>query len=77
MFSLERLWHELNNFHMESHSWVVLGDFNVIQFDAERTRGSPSSLMAISYFNDCLDFCGLVEMCFQGHSMSWCNGQEG
>lgn len=28
-------------------------------------------------FNSCLDTCGLLEVAFQGHNLSWCNGQGG
>lgn len=59
---------------MDVHPWLVMGDFNVIREDMKRTSGNHPPISTMEEFNSCLDNCGLMEVAFQGHSLSWCNG---
>lgn len=52
----------------------MVDDFNVICSYNESIGGNIRPLVAMSDFND-LDFCRVVDLCSQGHNMTWCNGQ--
>ncbi|KAF5447204.1 hypothetical protein F2P56_032773 [Juglans regia] len=57
--------------------WVLYGDFNIIKNDSERRGGRPRPFVAMEEFNQCIQTCGLLEMCSKGPNVTWCNGQGG
>ncbi|XP_040998204.1 uncharacterized protein LOC121244256 [Juglans microcarpa x Juglans regia] len=57
--------------------WIVLDDFNVMSGDGERIGGRSRPIIALKEFNDFIDVVGLVDLKFEGNSMSWCNDRHG
>ncbi|XP_026459416.1 uncharacterized protein LOC113360082 [Papaver somniferum] len=56
---------------------VEIGDFNTfISIDEKRGGRHPNS-NAINEFQECVDFCGLLQAPKSGLEFSWCNGRSG
>ncbi|KAF5442560.1 hypothetical protein F2P56_035204 [Juglans regia] len=69
-----QLWQEIGDIPSPADNWVVAGDFNIIQSDAERRGGRPRSAEAMEEFNHFINLGGLQEMTSMGGPFSWCNG---
>lgn len=55
---------------------MVLGDFNCISGDVERTGGQLRPLAAMEDLNNYINNYGMVELNAIGGCISWSNGHE-
>ena len=53
--------------------WVLLGDFNDMLSEDETMGGLPLTSSRINAFQDCLDYCGLMDLGFYGPKFTWTN----
>lgn len=72
-----QLWRDLEEDVQNNLPWMILVDFNIIRSDDERKGGAPRPLIAMKEFNTWISRYGLLEINFQGKSLSSYNGQEG
>lgn len=71
------LWENLEAIDTSSLPWILCGDFNIIKDDLERRGGHFRPFAPMEDFNLCLQNFELLDMCFQGPKMNWCNNQNG
>ncbi|XP_074315223.1 uncharacterized protein LOC141651407 [Silene latifolia] len=71
----ESLWSRLNFFGSSIQGpWTVCGDFNCVLLDDERLGGKVTNAES-EPFQNCLDFCGLMDIQAIGAYYTWNNKQ--
>lgn len=53
--------------------WLVVGNFNEVAHASEKFGGLSVSNSRITYFNNCLDYCQLIDLGFKGPKYTWKN----
>ncbi|XP_042951290.1 uncharacterized protein LOC122285342 [Carya illinoinensis] len=56
--------------------WLVLGDFNEILSNAEKSGGRDKPERQMKAFRDVIDECHLQDLGFNGNPFTWCNRRE-
>ncbi|XP_074300529.1 uncharacterized protein LOC141631805 [Silene latifolia] len=70
------LWNKLKQFASNMNcAWLVCGDFNSVLRPNERL-GSQVTVAETKDFNECVEVCGLMEMCSRGAYFTWNNKHE-
>ncbi|KAJ1380300.1 Endonuclease/exonuclease/phosphatase superfamily [Sesbania bispinosa] len=71
----EDLWTELKNFVTSVEDpWCIMGDFNSILYDFEKTGGVGVNRRSMNAFADCLECCNLLEVPSKGPFLTWQRG---
>lgn len=60
----------------ETLPWICLGDFNTTLFSAERSKPPTRSNDDMGIFDDCINYCNLVDVSFFGSLFTWPNKQD-
>ncbi|XP_026419826.1 uncharacterized protein LOC113315790 [Papaver somniferum] len=71
------LWQDLSDISLMNKPWLVLGDFNTILSIDEKRGGTSLISTSMKDFQDCVDFCGLLQAPKNGLDFSLCNGRDG
>ena len=53
--------------------WILLGDFNDMILEDEKSGGLPVNKTRMAAFRNCLDKCGLIDLGFHGPRFMWTN----
>ncbi|XP_074299994.1 uncharacterized protein LOC141631194 [Silene latifolia] len=53
--------------------WVVIGDFNEILYEHEKSGGTPRKQSVMDAFREAMDECGLIDIGFCGSPYTWWN----
>ncbi|XP_074300151.1 uncharacterized protein LOC141631368 [Silene latifolia] len=70
------LWQDLCSFADSIHDpWILCGDFNCVLKPSERLGGSSSD-EEMKDFNDCLDYCQMMDSPAVGSYYTWNNKQD-
>ncbi|XP_074290917.1 uncharacterized protein LOC141617645 [Silene latifolia] len=70
------LWHDLCSFADSIHDpWILCGDFNCVLKSSERLGGSSSD-EEMKDFQECLDYCQMINSPAVGSYYTWNNKQE-
>ncbi|XP_074292360.1 uncharacterized protein LOC141619231 [Silene latifolia] len=70
------LWHDLCSFADSIHDpWILCGDFNCVLKSSERLGGSSSD-EEMKDFQECLDYCQMIDSPAAGSYYTWNNKQE-
>ena len=56
--------------------WLMAGDFNELLSVNDKFGGRPFIPSRASTFKDCLDFCNIADLSFQGSSFTWINKND-
>ncbi|KAH7857525.1 hypothetical protein Vadar_013640 [Vaccinium darrowii] len=68
----EAVWENLRFLGAGIHgAWLVLGDFNDIVAESEKSGGSPPNVRRMTAFNEVLEDCGLMDLEFKGPRFTW------
>ena len=71
------LWGNLANVaSLHNLPWVMLGDFNELLSNVDKSGGNPVNMSRALLFKDCLDSCGLIDLGFHGAKYTWVNKQD-
>ena len=71
------LWGNLANVaSLHNLPWVMLGDFNELLSNVDKSGGNPVNMSRALLFKDCLDTCGLIDLGFHGAKYTWVNKQD-
>ena len=71
------LWGNLSNVALlHDLPWVILGDFNELLSNDDKSGGNPINMNRALRFKDCLDLCGMIDLGFHGARYTWVNKQE-
>lgn len=58
----QQLWNNLNLIASSSNSpWLVLGDFNAVRWEQEKSGRAKPNLVSMESFNNCLGSCALED----------------
>ncbi|XP_026399972.1 uncharacterized protein LOC113295858 [Papaver somniferum] len=71
------LWQDLCDISLMNKPWLILGDLNIILSTDEKRGGRNPISTTMRDFQDCVDFCGLLQAPKSGLEFSWCNGRDG
>ncbi|XP_026383920.1 uncharacterized protein LOC113279438 [Papaver somniferum] len=71
------LWQELCDISLLNKSRLLLGDFNSVLSVNEKKGGRCPLYAAMRDYQDCVNFCGLIQAPKSGLEFSWCNGRAG
>lgn len=71
------LWNNLKTLS-EKHSlpWAVMGDFNDVTKVEEKFRGYGICSRRVMEYNNCMDFCHLIDLGFSGPKNTWTNCRD-
>ena len=68
------LWGNLSNVALlHNLPWVMLGDFNELLSNDDKSGGNPVNMSRALLFKDCLDSCGMIDLGFHGARYTWVN----
>ncbi|GLT58776.1 hypothetical protein SLA2020_316440 [Shorea laevis] len=68
------LWDNLRKFSQTINGpWLAMGDFNDIIVQTEKFGGNPVPSYRIQAYTDCMSFCNLMDMGFNGPKFTWVN----
>ena len=71
-------WHLLAFLHNQYQlPWLFLGDFNEILSINEKIGGVTRPEQQMEGFRNVVNFCGFLDLGYQGVDFIWCNMQEG
>ncbi|GLT67469.1 hypothetical protein SLA2020_397770 [Shorea laevis] len=69
-----KLWDNLREFsQIINGPWLVIGDFNDITTQSEKFGGNPCPSYRIQTYTDCMSFCNLLDLGFNGPKFTWVN----
>ncbi|XP_026410369.1 uncharacterized protein LOC113305563 [Papaver somniferum] len=71
------LWQDMCDISFMNKPWLILGDFNTLLYVDEKRGCRQPNISAMNEFQDCVDFCDLVQAPKSGLGFSWCNGRVG
>lgn len=71
------LWDFLKIPNSGGRPWFIGGDFNIIRDNSEKVGGLLQASRAKREFNQCINYCALVDLPYDGNRFSWCNGRLG
>ncbi|XP_042944747.1 uncharacterized protein LOC122278633 [Carya illinoinensis] len=57
--------------------WLLMGDFNEIMSNDEKSGGRSRSESQMKAFKDVIEECHLHDLGFEGNPFTWCNRREG
>ena len=71
------LWNNLSTV-ANSHNmpWLMVGDFNELLFANDKFGGRPIIPSRATAFKNCLDFCNMADLGFQGLRFTWTNKND-
>jgi hypothetical protein len=58
-------------------SWLCIGDFNAVLFQANKLGGRLVAHFANASFKNFIDHFGMVDLGFAGNPYTWCNHRQG
>lgn len=63
--------------HYENHiePWLIGGDFTTFLSIEEHVGLSTPSLSSLEDFNDCLSYCSLIDLPYEGPMYTWTSGR--
>ncbi|GKU94254.1 hypothetical protein SLEP1_g7776 [Rubroshorea leprosula] len=68
------LWDNLREFSQTINGpWLAIGDFNDITAQSEKFGGNPVPSHRIRAYTDCMSFCNLMDLGFNGPKFTWVN----
>ena len=56
--------------------WAIMGDFNEVIAEEEKTRGNPINQRKVNAILDCMDTCQMMDLGFSGPKFTWSNKRE-
>ncbi|XP_074297839.1 uncharacterized protein LOC141628625 [Silene latifolia] len=69
-----RSWQLLRELHtMSNLPWVVIGDFNEILFEHEKSGGNTREQSVMDAFREVTDECSLIDIGYNGNPFTWWN----
>lgn len=71
-FGKEKVWERIMRLGVQRREcWSMVGDFNEILHNKEKSGGPLRSERSFEDFRNCLDVCEMVELCGVGDSFTW------
>ncbi|XP_069148286.1 uncharacterized protein [Solanum lycopersicum] len=70
------LWDRLIQWSDTDHPWCIIGDFNVIYSTQEKLGGREYNISKSLDFISIIEYCGLVDMGYNGQPFTWCNHRK-
>lgn len=71
------LWNNLKNAaNLHNKPWIIVGDFNEVLVEEDKFGGRMISANRSLIFKECLDFCNMVDLGFNGPYFTWTNLRE-
>lgn len=71
------LWNNLKNAaNLHNKFWIIVGDFNEVLVEEDKFGGRMISANRSLIFKECLDFCNMVDLGFNGPHFTWTNLRE-
>ena len=68
------LWGNLSNVALlHNLPWVMLGDFDELLSNVDKSGGNPVNMSRALLFKDCLDSYGMIDLGFHGARYTWVN----
>ncbi|GJU08699.1 RNA-directed DNA polymerase, eukaryota, reverse transcriptase zinc-binding domain protein, partial [Tanacetum coccineum] len=68
-----KLWEYLSD-HMkvvDNHPWVIMGDFNVIMYADEHSKGSIDNYHGVKEFRGCMEHLNMEDLAMNGFFLTW------
>ena len=56
--------------------WAIMGDFNEVIAEEEKSGGNPISQRRVNAILDCMDTCQMMDLGFSGPKFTWSNKRE-
>lgn len=77
--SRRHLWNELRSIHgsIGSNRWVIVGDFNIVRKQSERSIANNFDIAAADEFNSCLEDIDMEDLNSTGFFFTWSNKRGG
>lgn len=70
-----QLWQALREYSQQMATpWLVCGDFNTFRTLDNHPGRSQPMLSALQDFNDCIEYCALMDLPFHGTRYTWTDG---
>ena len=71
------LWNNLKNAtSLHNKPWIITEDFNEVLAEEDKFGGRTISTNISLIFKECLDFCNMVDLGFNGPYFTWMNRRE-
>ena len=71
------MWNNLiNASNLHNKPWIIAGDFNEVLAEEDKFGGRRISTNRSLIFKECLDFCNMVDLGFNGPWFTWTNRRE-
>ncbi|XP_030924855.1 uncharacterized protein LOC115951891 [Quercus lobata] len=71
------LWNNLSTIaNTHNLPWLMAGDFNELLSTNDKLGGRPLIPSRVSAFKECLDFCNMADLGFQGPRFTWTNKND-
>ncbi|GLT84225.1 hypothetical protein SLE2022_024700 [Rubroshorea leprosula] len=72
-----KLWDNLREFSQVINGpWLAIGDFNDITNQSEKFGGNPSPSYRIQAYTNCMSYCNLLDLGFNGPKFTWANKRD-
>ena len=56
--------------------WAIMGDFNEVIAEEEKSGGNPINQRRVNAILDCMDTCQMMDLGFFGPKFTWLNKRE-
>ena len=56
--------------------WAVMGDFNDVTREEEKSGGNGINSRRVFAYNECMDYCNLIDLGFSGPKFTWSNCRD-
>ena len=53
--------------------WILMGDFNEVLEESEKLGGNPLSIRRVQEYNECMNYCNLLDLKFSRPKFTWTN----
>ena len=71
------LWNNLKTLSIRHDlPWAVMGDFNDVTKAEEKFGGNGINIRRVNAYNECMDFCNLIDLGFSGLKFTWSNCRD-
>lgn len=57
--------------------WMIIGDFNSVTDQSEKSGGTPITLNDVSPFNDMISHTDMIDIGYSGNKFTWTNNRIG
>ena len=71
------LWNNLKILSVRHNlPWAVMGDFNDVTREEEKSGGNGINSRRVFAYNECMDYCNLIDLGFSGPKFTWSNCRD-